>query len=138
MQACYHPDISFSDPAFPNLKGKEARAMWHMLVEASTDLVISHRDIVIDTSQRVKCQWEAHYTFSRTGRKVRNRINANFDFKDNLIVSHKDNFDLWKWSRMALGLPGLLLGWTPFMRTKIQKMANASLTKFMGNHPSYQ
>jgi len=109
-----------------------------MLIEASTDLVISHRDIVIDGSQRVKCQWEAHYTFSRTGRKVRNLINANFDFKDNLIVSHKDNFDLWKWSRMALGLPGLLLGWTPFMRTKIQKMANTSLTKFMANHPSYQ
>jgi hypothetical protein len=27
MAACYHPDATFSDPVFPNLKGKEIGAM---------------------------------------------------------------------------------------------------------------
>ncbi|MEQ9591135.1 MAG: nuclear transport factor 2 family protein [Cyclobacteriaceae bacterium] len=138
MQACYHPDISFSDPVFPVLKGKAAMAMWHMLVEASTDLDISHHDLFPESSEIVKCQWEAVYSFSRTGRKVHNVIGASFRFQDNLIISHQDSFDLWKWSRMALGMPGILLGWTPFMKRKIQNMANTSLTRFIEKHPAYQ
>ncbi|MEQ8303648.1 MAG: nuclear transport factor 2 family protein [Cyclobacteriaceae bacterium] len=138
MQGCYHPDISFSDPAFPDLKGKAAKAMWHMLVEASTDLNVSHHNLFAESSEIVKCQWEAIYSFSRTGRKVHNVINALFSFQENLIITHRDSFDLWKWSRMALGAPGLLLGWTPFMKRKIQNMANNSLTRFIEKHPAYQ
>src|SRR5215212_9859020 len=41
MIACYHPDIVFSDPVFTDLKGKQAGAMWHMLVGGDTDLVLT-------------------------------------------------------------------------------------------------
>ena len=138
MHDCYHQDVTFSDPAFPDLKGKKAKAMWHMLLNASTDLKISHNNIKADKAGKGSCHWEATYSFSRTGRKVHNKIDAKFTFKDNLIISHKDTFDLWRWSRMALGLPGTLLGWTSFMKGKIQKMANSGLLKFINEHPEYQ
>jgi hypothetical protein len=42
---------------------------------------------------------------------------AHFIFKTN----HKttDDFDIWKWSKQALGLTGYLFGWTGFMQNKI-------------------
>jgi hypothetical protein len=38
MVACYAPDVEFSDPVFPRLRGEEARAMWRMPVERGQDL----------------------------------------------------------------------------------------------------
>jgi hypothetical protein len=32
---------------------------------------------------------------------------------------------------MALGLPGMLLGWSGFMKNKVQKTALSSLHKYM-------
>ena len=40
MAACYAPDVQFSDPVFPDLRGREAGAMWQMLTEAPGDLRI--------------------------------------------------------------------------------------------------
>ncbi len=137
MQTCYHPEIHFSDPVFPDLEGKQAKAMWHMLIAASTDLEIKCYDINTD-GHKGGCRWEARYPFSRTGRKVHNQITASFEFQDGLIIRHADHFDLWKWSRMALGTSGLLLGWSPVMKQKIRKMANRNLAHFISKNPSYQ
>ena len=41
------------------------------------------------------------------------------------IVRHIDRFDFWRWSRMALGPAGLLLGWTPLLHKKVQAKARA-------------
>ena len=38
MAACYAPDVTFSDPVFPDLRGAQAGAMWRMLTASSTDL----------------------------------------------------------------------------------------------------
>ena len=48
MAACYHPDIVFSDPAFPMLRGKEATAMWAMLCSRGKDLEIILGDVSAD------------------------------------------------------------------------------------------
>ncbi|WP_439151156.1 nuclear transport factor 2 family protein [Winogradskyella sp.] len=40
--------------------------------------------------------WEAFFTFSKTGRKVHNKIDASFEFKDGLIIKHTDGFNLHK------------------------------------------
>ena len=48
-----------------------------------------------------------------------------------LITRQRDRFDFWAWSRQALGMPGLLLGWTPFLRHKVQRQAAANLQKFL-------
>ena len=107
-----------------------------MLIIASTDLTIKFGDNEVD-GQKGVCQWEAFYSFTRTGREVHNQIKASFEFKDGLIIRHEDSFDLWKWSRMALGTSGLLLGWTSFMKGKIRRMANQNLSNFIAKNPTY-
>lgn len=137
MQACYHQDVKFSDPVFQNLTGNEARAMWHMLIAASTDLEIKFSEAEA-TEKNGSCKWDAFYSFSKTGNKVHNVISATFEFENNLIINHRDTFDLWRWSKMALGLPGALLGWSPFIKQKIRKTAIRNLAKFISRNPSYQ
>lgn len=135
MIACYHPEVKFADPVF-KLSGKEAGAMWHMLCESGRDLRVVHSYVQANETT-ASAHWEAWYTFS-TGRKVHNIIEATFRFQDGLIIEHQDRFNFWRWSRMALGPMGLLLGWTPLVRNKVQATASQRLTRFIQAHPEYQ
>ena len=137
MQSCYDDAVIFSDPVFRNLKGPEAKAMWHMLALAGKDLTLTFKNITA-AGTCGSCDWDAHYSFSRTGRKVHNIIHARFEFKDGKIIKHTDSFDLWKWSSMALGISGALLGWTPLIKSKIRGTAVKSLRKFIEEHPEYK
>lgn len=129
MADCYHPEVRFSDPVFPDLQGARAVAMWRMLCERGKDLRLEFRDVKADAHSG-SAHWEAWYTFSATGRKVHNVIDASFEFRDGLFVRHTDRFDLHRWAGQALGLPGKLLGWTPPMRNKIRAMAAQNLAAF--------
>jgi hypothetical protein len=128
MADCYHPDVYFRDEAF-ELKGKEVAAMWHMLCKRGKDMTLEFS--VTEKAGKVTAHWEPKYSFSQTGRFVHNIVDAEFEFKDGLIIKHIDRFDFWRWSRQALGAPGLILGWTPFLRNKVSVMATANLKKFM-------
>lgn len=131
MAAAYAPDATFSDPAFPGLQGEEVGGMWRMLTGQAKDLRIEFRDVQADDAQG-SAHWEAWYTFSATGRSVHNIIEARFTFADGRIQEHVDTFDFHRWSRQALGLPGLLLGWTGFLRKKVQSQARKGLERFLG------
>lgn len=133
MQNAYHPEAQFSDPVFPGLSAKEVRAMWQMLVTSASDLKVSFKNVSAN-DQRGECQWEAWYTFTTTGRKVHNVIHATFEFRDGKIFSHRDDFDFWRWSRMALGTSGLLLGWSPMIINKVRSTAGRRLQKFMSEN----
>lgn len=136
MEACYAPGIHFSDPAFPDLNGPEAGGMWRMLTSQATDLEVRLASHDAD-GDAGSAEWIADYTFSRTGNKVHNEVSASFSFGDDgLINEHIDDFDFYRWSRQALGLPGLLLGWTPIVRGGVQKQAAASLEKFLAENPA--
>lgn len=137
MQECYHPDILFSDPVFTHLKGPRAGAMWHMLALAGKDLKITFTTPVAH-GDSVCCDWQAWYTFSVSGRQVHNIIHAEFEFKDGKIIRHVDRFDLWRWTRMALGLSGVLLGWTPIIQSKIRQRAASNLGRFVKDNPVYE
>lgn len=130
MGACYHDAAHFSDPVFVDLDAAQVRAMWRMLLGGGTDLRITYR-IVEENADGGRCRWEALYTFSRTGRPVRNVVTSTFRFRDGLIVDQRDRFDLWCWARQALGMPGLLLGWSPMVRNKVRSTAREGLLKFM-------
>jgi hypothetical protein len=69
----------------------------------------------------------ANYTYSATGRHVENRIDASFVLRDGRIALHRDRFDLYRWARQALGVPGLLLGWSPPLQGAIRRKAAAAL-----------
>lgn len=137
MQSCYHLEARFSDAAFPNLTCQEVKAMWHMLCENAQHFSLQFSEVASHGDQG-QCRWDARYTFSRSGRHVHNIIHAHFDFKDGLIIQHQDAFNFWRWSSMALGFTGLLLGWTPLVKGKVQAKARRSLLKFISEHPQYQ
>lgn len=136
MAACYAPEAQFDDEVF-SLRGHEqVMGMWRMLCDTTRakglDVwKLSYSGIEAD-AQAGKAHWEADYRFSATGRMVHNRIDGAFVFNaQGLITRHRDHFDFWAWSRQALGAPGVLLGWTPFLRHKVRAQAAANLQKFM-------
>jgi ketosteroid isomerase-like protein len=130
MAACYHPDAEFSDPVFQGLRHAQVTSMWRMFCERGADLKIEFRDVHADDSTG-RAHWDAHYTFSQTGRHVLNRIDAAFEFRDGKILRHRDTFDFWRWTRMALGPTGMLLGWTPLVQNKVRTLGMKGLEKYM-------
>jgi hypothetical protein len=130
MASCYHPDVQFSDPVFTDLRGPRAGAMWRMLCERGKDLKIEFRDVRAD-DKTGSAHWDAWYTFATTGRKVLNRIDARFEFRDGLILRHTDSFDLHAWAGQALGLTGKLLGGTRLLQNKIRAMAAKGLADYL-------
>ncbi|MEM7573953.1 MAG: nuclear transport factor 2 family protein [Bacteroidota bacterium] len=134
MAACYHDEVVFSDPAFGTLKGERAKNMWRMLVasQKGKDFVVTFSDIE-EGDTRGSAKWEAQYNFSKTGRRVHNKISAQFRLQDGKIIEHHDTFNLHRWSRQALGAPGLLLGWSGFFRKKLHAQTNSLLDEFEQN-----
>lgn len=130
MQSLYHDDATFSDPVFPALNAREVRSMWEMLLTSPTDLRIEYSDIN-GSGRAGSCHWEAWYLFSKTNRRVHNRIDSTFEFRDGKIIRQTDHFNFWRWSRQALGLSGLLLGWSPFLKNKVRSTARSRLNHFM-------
>ncbi len=135
MSSCYHPEVIFSDPAFGELHGDSVSDMWRMLIERSSgNLTITFHDVKTEDSYG-SAKWEAKYPFSKSQRPVHNKIEAQFKFKDGKIIEHRDYFDFWKWSSMALGWPGKLLGFTPFLRNKVRTQSRELLKKYQATKP---
>jgi ketosteroid isomerase-like protein len=130
MAECYAPDATFRDPVFGELAGWRIGAMWRMLCERATDLDISVSGISADAG-RGSAHWEAKYPFSGTGRRVHNRIDAFFQFRDGLFTRHDDKFSLHTWAGQALGWRGVLLGWSPPVQNTIRRRAADGLDTFI-------
>jgi len=121
MAACYQPDATFSDPIF-EVNGQEVADMWAMFCERGRDLTLDWRVLSADDAAGA-AHWEPRYTFSVTGRPVHNKIDSRFTFRDGKIATQVDTFDVWRWSRMALGPKGAALGWAPFVKKAIRSEA---------------
>ena len=129
MAACYTDDVLFSDPVFGELRGQSAADMWRMLTSRAKDFSLTFDQVQAD-GQRGSAHWVATYVFSQTGATVVNDIRARFVFRDGKICEHHDHFDLWRWSRQALGAKGVLLGWTPLVKNAIRAQAQKGLKAF--------
>jgi hypothetical protein len=103
--------------------------MWRMLCEQASDLSVKATDVTADDDSG-SAAWIAHYTFSQTGRPVENRVQARFRFRDGKIADHRDSFSMLRWSRQALGAPGLLLGSNPVGRALMRKRTGGMLAKY--------
>ena len=136
MAACYAPDAQFDDEVFSLRGHAPITGMWRMLCEATQARdrdawKLACRSVEADDTTG-KAHWEADYRFSASGRQVHNVIDTEFEFNDaGLITRHRDRFDFWAWSRQALGVPGLVLGWTPFFRRMVRKQAAENLDKYL-------
>ncbi|MBA3594868.1 MAG: nuclear transport factor 2 family protein [Pseudomonadota bacterium] len=140
MARSYSPDASFDDEVFSLRGHREVTGMWHMLCDATK---AKGRDVwrleysgVAAEAATGQAHWEADYRFSATGRMVHNVIDSHFTFDSaGLIKTQRDNFDFWAWSRQALGAPGLLLGWSPFLKSKVRATAATNLKKYLASRP---
>ena len=132
MQGCYASGAQFDDEAF-SLQGAPAiGSMWRMLCTATKAKGMAHWRLQVSDITDQSAHWEARYLFSATGRLVHNKIDATFEFDNQgLITRHRDRFDFWAWSRQALGTPGLLLGWSPWLRAQVRAKAAANLQAFV-------
>jgi len=130
MHDCYAKNATFSDAVFKNLNADQVKAMWQMLIVKGKDLRLEFKDISA-TENNVKAHWDAYYTFSATGKKVINHIDSIFEIENGKIVKHTDHFSFYTWARQALGLTGLLLGWTSFLNKKVSAEAMKNLENFM-------
>ncbi len=131
MQQCYGAEPVFNDPVFGILQGAEVPAMWEMLCRNARDFSLSFSDIELLDEEYATCRWTAVYTFSKTGRRVTNKIKAHLRIQEGKITEHTDQFNFYAWSRQALGLPGVLLGWSGYLQTKVRNRARKGLEKFM-------
>lgn len=130
MVSCYDPAVQFSDPVFPDLQGEDAKNMWRMLCERGKDLRVEFRDVEADDTSGT-AHWEAWYTFSATGRKVHNRIAAQFEFRNGRIIRHRDAFSFQRWAAQALGPVGVLLGWTGVLKKRVRNQAASALRAYV-------
>ena len=130
MNACYAPHIVFSDPAFGELQGDRARAMWTMLCANMRDFSLTY-EIREANDTTVRGHAVATYVYGATGNSVRNEIDGTFTIASGAIVRQDDRFDIWKWSAQALGPVGRFAGWTPMVKKKIRATALGRLDGFI-------
>ncbi|HEY0174728.1 MAG TPA: nuclear transport factor 2 family protein [Pedobacter sp.] len=130
MQNCYAGHATFTDPAFRNLDAQQVRSMWEMLIKSSKNMRIEY-DHVEAGDHTATAEWTAYYTFSATGKKVVNKVKSSFVLENGKIVSQQDEFNFYRWAKQALGLTGLLLGWTSFLKNKVHKTASDKLRSYM-------
>lgn len=130
MRTYYAPEATFEDPAFKLDSGARAADMWEMLCKRGADLGLDYEVLSVDDDGG-QVKWDAHYTFSQTGNKVHNIIVATIKLRDGKIVEHRDDFDFWRWSSQALGLPGKVLGWSGFLRDKVRQKAGKQLELYV-------
>ncbi len=135
MAGLYHPDAVFEDPAFGVLRGPEIGAMWMMLTSASSDLSVKASKVGAKPDKGV-AHWDADYTFSATGNKVHNSIDAKFKFQDGKIIDHKDSFSFPQWAGQAFGLDrfgglGRMLSKSKLLQKTMQHFARRQLFTFM-------
>jgi len=132
MGECYLDDAFFYDPVFGNLEGGRVKAMWEMLLTNAKDLELTYANIRSEDGYG-SCEWTATYTFGPGHRRVTNKVRAYFAFDGGRIAEHQDEYGLWRWSAQALGLRGLLFGWTSPAQQKIRRMARARLDGFLAS-----
>lgn len=130
MTGCYDPAIIFTDPAFGELKGDDAKNMWRMLILRSKGEIKISFDNVKADERSGSANWVAEYRFAQTNRKVVNKIASEFEFRGGRIIRHTDHFSMWNWARQALGWKGFLLGGTSILKATIQKQTNGLLKSY--------
>jgi ketosteroid isomerase-like protein len=129
MARCYASDVRFSDPLFGSLRGSDAADMWRMLTANAQAFSLCFEQVECD-SQVGRAYWKATYRFAKSGRRVVNRVQASFVIRDGLIVEHHDHFSVWPWAAQALGLKGLLIGWTALLQRRARQQARTALQRF--------
>jgi hypothetical protein len=129
MNSCYDSAAKFHDPIFKELDYEATTKMWNMLTKNAKDFELKFTNVKAD-EQTGSVEWVASYTFSKTGRKVVNKVRSQFYFDHGRIGRQFDDFNLVEWNKQALGTVGYLLGWCTLLQNNVSKNALTSLENF--------
>ena len=131
MSSCYDENIVFFDPVFGLLSAREVNSMWEMVCTHAVDFSLTYGNIHELDDAYCTCDWVSTYTYTRTNRRVVNKVRANMRFSEGKIIEHSDAFSVHQWSKQAMGLSGELLGWNSFFQRHIKNRAKKKLTEFL-------
>ena len=125
--ACYHPEVFYSDPLHPRLRGAAAAELWRMRLDAGDPMEI-RLDEASGDEEGGLARWTARAAVH--GRIVVTRGRSMFAFRDGRICRHYDHFSLWRWAAQALGPAGAALGWFGPFRWAVRRRAHRALERF--------
>ena len=104
-------NVTFSDMAYDNIKGKRVFAMWHWFCTKKPEPV----KVTFDPSKTreeggiVILAYRAQYIFGydandpSKGKPIDYMITANLTIKGGKITDHKDEADIMEWAKQARG-----------------------------------
>jgi ketosteroid isomerase-like protein len=125
--ACYHPDVFYSDPLFPRVRGALAADLWRMRLTELPELAVRLEEACGD-AQGALARWELHY--AADGRRIAVAVRSMFAFRDGRIARHYDHFSLWRWAARAHGTAGAALGWFGPYRWAVRRRFSRALERF--------
>jgi ketosteroid isomerase-like protein len=131
--ACYHPEVFFSDPLHPRLRGEPARDLWRLRLGDPAFGEIALEEASADANGALT-RWTAHGVVR--GRPVTIRGRSMFAFRDGRIVRHYDHYSLWRWTAQAFGSVGAALGWFGPFRWALRTRAARALERFSAARPA--
>jgi len=79
--------------------------------------------VVRSQADQAQVRWWLSYTDAASQRPVALHGHSELQLADGLIVQQVDCFDLWAWSRQALGTVGRILGWSDWMQAQLRAQA---------------
>ena len=127
IDACYHPQISYSDSVFEDLRGARVALRWRMLLQQADGFSLEH-GLVFADERKAQVQWTADYRLR--GKRIRVPILSTLAIWDDLIVRQVDEYNFWQYSRQAQGIPGLLLGGLEPFQKIVRRRARRDLERF--------
>ena len=125
--ACYHPDVLFSEPLFPSLRGEAAAELLRLRLAPGTRREVRLLEASSD-EHGATARWSAREVVR--GRTVLIEGRSMFAFRDGLIARHYDHYPLWRWIAQALGPAGAALGWFGPFRWAVRRRAARALERF--------
>lgn len=125
--ACYHPEVFFSDPLHPRLRGEAACDLWRLRLAGEGFARITLEAASGDADEGL-ARWSAAGVVR--GRPVAIRGRSMFAFREGRIVRHYDHYSLWRWTAQAFGAVGAALGWFGPFRWALRSRATRALERF--------
>ncbi|HEX6632714.1 MAG TPA: nuclear transport factor 2 family protein [Usitatibacter sp.] len=125
--ACYHPEIFYSEPLHPRLRGDAVRDLWRMRLAPGEAYEI-RLDEASGGADGATARWTVRARVR--GRPVEIHGRSLFAFRDGRISRQYDHYSLWRWSAQALGPAGAAFGWLGPVRWALRTRARRALERF--------
>lgn len=131
MMDCYADDIIYNDPLVGLIERGEVKAYWKMICANAKALSLKTYDFEEIDDEYVTSRYQVEYYLEATGKKVRYAAKSFMRIAEGKIVEHSDGFRLSTFLGNTYGLAGQLLGWTGYLKKKVQHRYRLLLDQYL-------